>query len=270
MACPVTMGDSTALCTFLDAIFPRRCPVCDGGMAGAGPCERHRITGVPEVPRCCRCALPIAQSLPDGFRCAACARRPPAFQRALTLGDYGPGGCLRDWVLALKHGGRRELAVPLGRALAQVLRRELAGSDRRPLLVPVPLHPLRRLERGYDQALLLARTLSADLGRPLLRALRRRRWTAPQGAQGSSSRTANVAGVFGVRRRHRAALAGARVWVIDDVLTSGATASECARELRRAGVSHVGVLVVARAGALRAPSAEQRRKIPPSKGCAAE
>lgn len=200
--------------------------------------------------RCERCAAPIADDLPSGFRCSTCALSPPAYRWTLTLGDYNRHSPWRDWVLALKHGGRRDLAAPLGEALAAAWDRTFERGEREDVVVPVPLHPWRRLERGYDQALLLARAFSACLDVPLYKALSRRRWTAPQGAAGTGSRRANVAGVFRTRRAFRERLAGKRVWLVDDVLTSGATASECARSLRRTGSGQVGVLVVARAGAL--------------------
>ena len=148
----------------------------------------------------------------------------------------------------MKHGGRRDLAVPLGEALAEHLL--LCGGDwlRDALLVPIPLHPWRLFERGYDQAAALAHAVSGRAEIPLLHALRRRRWTEPQGSPGCSSRRANVCEVFDVRPRWRRSLAGRTVWLVDDVLTSGATASEGARRLRRAGVRRVGVLVVGRAG----------------------
>lgn len=241
---------------FFEAVFPERCPVCGAGVELPGPCELHRWDHEPVPARCARCARRLGQGLPDGFRCASCARRPPRFQSALVLGEYGPRGALRDWVLALKHGGRPELAQPLGAALARALaERPAAVGGPRTLLVPVPLHGLRRLERGYDQAWLLARAVSEARGPELCRALRRRRWTAPQGSPGTGSRSANVAGVFVLRRRARASIVGRELWLVDDVLTSGATASECARALRRGGAARVGVLAVARAAGTEEPGA---------------
>ncbi len=114
------------------------------------------------------------------------------------------------------------------------------------MLVPVPLHPLRRLERGYDQALLLSRAISKATDLPTRRALARSRYTDPQGEPGHRSRSANVQAAFRARRSARE-LRERPVWLVDDVLTSGATASECARILRRAGASRVGLLVIARA-----------------------
>jgi predicted amidophosphoribosyltransferase len=120
----------------------------------------------------------------------------------------------------------------------------------------VPLHPLRRLERGYDQALLLARVLGEALQLPVITPLVRLRATAPQGAEGGrATRRSNVAGAFGLARTAlagrllgRGLLAGRDVWLVDDVLTSGSTADACADVLRRGGARSVTVVVLARAG----------------------
>jgi len=168
----------------------------------------------------------------------------------VALGDYESGESLRDWVLAFKHGGRRDLAQILGAALGQALLGSSAPTTDCGivLLVPVPAHPLRRFERGYDQALLLAEAVAHSTDLPLCSALRRRRPTAVQGAVGAPSRRANVAGAFAPTEVAARALAGAEVWLVDDVFTSGSTVAECARVLRRAGAARVGVACLARAG----------------------
>jgi len=256
----------------IDALWPPLCPVCRRAPEGAARdvgtdlltlCPEHALPALPpaadartaageppeaSVRRCARCALRIASELPVGSLCAGCRRSPPAFRGALVLGDYHAEPGLRGWILALKHGGRRDLAEPLGERLAELARRSawdepgLAGS----LVLPVPLHPLRRFERGYDQAFLLARAAALAGDAEVVRALRRRRWTPPQGSPGARSRRANVHGAFRLRSRVGRRLAGRRVWLVDDVLTSGATASACAREVRRAGAERVSVLALAR------------------------
>jgi ComF family protein len=162
----------------------------------------------------------------------------------IAFGPYRRGSPLRDWILAFKHGGRPDLARPLAAVLAGALAVEEAGPD--PLLVPVPLHPLRRLERGYDQASLLAAGVAEVLRMERAAGLRRRRWTPPQGSAGARSRSANLADAFEVVLRHRSALARRRVFLVDDVVTSGATAGACATALRAAGASEVHVLALAR------------------------
>lgn len=222
----------------LDALYPPRCSLC-----GAANCAEHRLDEHDPHPRCGRCAACLPQVLPDGAVCSACRLKPPGFRGAVCLGDYGDPA-LRAWVLALKHGGRRDLADPLGRALGRRLLER--GVETGTPVVPVPLAWLRRHERGHDQALGLARGVAAVLESELLRALRRRRWTAPQGSPTAPSRRANVNGAFATRRSV-ARLRGREVLIIDDVATSGATLAECIRELRRAGVSQVRPAFVARA-----------------------
>lgn len=228
----------------LEALYPERCPLC----GTRAPCGRHALAAEERVPRCELCSRALPPMLPDQDRCAACRRRRPRYHRLLVLGDYrarAPGRpALREWVLALKHGGRRDLARPLGALLAARLR---AATAARVLLVPVPLHPLRRLARGYDQAALLARGAGEVLGAPVRRLLARTRWTPPQGAVGTASRSANVGGAFAPAPGARADLLGVPVWLVDDVVTSGATAEACVRILATLGARRVSVLALARA-----------------------
>jgi len=238
----------------LDALHPELCRLCGGPAEPGslvGTCARHALpdpTRAPAAPTCELCARRLPPMLPDGERCAACRRRRPRFRRLRVLGDYRADEGLREWVLALKHGGRRDLAVPLGRALAARLLREHAHA-RRALLVPVPLHPLRRLERGFDQAGELARAVAEALGAPVRSLLRRTRWTPVQGALGAVSRRANVTGAFEPLPGARAELTGIPVWLVDDVVTSGATVEACAAALGGLGARGVSVLAAARAGA---------------------
>ena len=237
----------------LDAVFPPLCRVCGAvALPGAfgGACARHALPTDEEraaVARCGRCASRLAEALPAGVLCAACRRRRPRFRRVVTLGDYGADAGLREWILALKHGRRRDLARPLGRALAAALAARAEAAPAETVLVPVPLHPLRRLERGYDQARLLAQHAAEALGATCAPLLRRIRWTPPQGALGARSRTANVRAAFARRRRDAGELRGRVVWLVDDVVTSGATAEACARVLAGAGARAVSVLCLARA-----------------------
>ena len=164
----------------------------------------------------------------------------------VALADWGLQPRIRPWVLAFKHGGRRDLARPLGWALGRCLTADDLADC---VWLSVPLHPLRRLERGYDQAALLANELQRRSGVPALGLLTRTRATAVQGGPGSVSRAANVRGAFAGRRSAARQLAGRGVWIVDDVVTSGSTASECARVLRRLGAARVGVACLARAGA---------------------
>jgi ComF family protein len=153
-------------------------------------------------------------------------------------------------LLAFKHGGRRELADFFAQALHERIGPSEPGCEP-PLLVPVPLHCWRHLARGYDQAYLLARALAAVRGWECARLLKRVRATRPQGSALALSRGANVRAAFELRhgwgRAPKVRLARRTVWLVDDVLTSGATADECARCLLKAGAARVEVVVVARA-----------------------
>lgn len=228
-----------------DALFPPRCAVCDARAGRSGfECDAHRLPlGDLAAARCGRCASRLPSFALDGEPCARCRAAPLRVRPTLVLSDYSDAA-LREWILTCKHRGRAELGEVLGRALGR------SARDRDPepgLLVPVPLHWLRRLERGHDQAAGIARGLARELRFPLLNALRRVRYTTPQGTPGAVSRRANVHGALCVRRASGARVRDARVWLVDDVLKSGATLSECARVLRAAGARSVGALIVARA-----------------------
>jgi len=227
----------------LDLVFPPLCPVCDG-MLGAG--RRDPLCGAcwegferiaPPWCRCCGAPLGI-----EGL-CGACRSRRPRFayaRAALLYGDLA-----REAIHAFKFGGRRGLANPLGDLLAGLGLSALPGAEP-DALVPVPLHPRRARERGYDQALLLARRLERAWGVPVVAdALLRAVPTQPQTDLDAAGRRRNVRDAFAVRRPEL--IAGRHVVLVDDVLTTGATVGECARSLYRAGAAAVGVLTVARA-----------------------
>jgi ComF family protein len=237
----------------LDALYPELCPLCRAPSlpdAPSGGCSAHAFELGGELPgrRCVRCAAEISVALPRGEPCARCRLAPPAYERLLALADYRADAALREWILRLKHGGRPELAHALGGWLGEHLARTLGPRRVQNVgLVPVPLHPLRRLERGYDQAELLARGAVLGSGATLFRCLRRRRWTPTQGALDAPTRARNVQGAFEVVSG-RYELGGRALWLVDDVLTSGATADACAAALLAEGAASVSVLCLARAG----------------------
>ncbi|MEM9378755.1 MAG: ComF family protein [Planctomycetota bacterium] len=167
--------------------------------------------------------------------------RPPSFRAVHAAMDYDAPGA-RDWVLALKHGARIDLARPLSDLVVAALPR--VGRDPDSVLVPVPLHPSRRIERGYDQAALLARHVARRSGGRAAPLLCRVRPTLPQGSPLGPDRRRNVRDAFRARAR---VPPGTRVLLVDDVVTSGATADACGRVLRRAGAESVEVVAVARA-----------------------
>jgi ComF family protein len=193
------------------------------------------------APFCLCCGLPFDAQGPSHL-CGGCLRRPPPY--ALARAPFLYGGALRDAIHRYKYDRQWTLARPLGRLLCDVL----PDLDPRSfdLVIPVPLHPRRLAERGFDQAVPLARAVArCHRIRLSPRALLRTRPTAPQALLDGGARRRNVHDAFLVARPRE--INGLRVLLVDDVLTTGATASACARALLRAGAASVGVLTLARA-----------------------
>ncbi|GAB6066739.1 ComF family protein [Methylothermus subterraneus] len=191
---------------------------------------------LPWLNRACRqCALPL--SGPD-LVCGACLAKPPAFDRAQALWRYQPP--VIGAIYALKFHKRLELA----RALGEILARRLRLDSPIDCLVPIPLHPARYRARGFNQALEIARPLSKRFKLPLRPQLcRRLRDTPPQRTLSAEARRQNLQGAF----EATADLSGRRIALIDDVLTTGATAHAVAYALKQAGAVWVEVWVLARA-----------------------
>ncbi len=213
----------------------RRDPLCGGCWA-----QIARL----QPPYCVVCGVPAASEASVGIPgasapCLACQGDLPPFDYARAAAPYQDP--LRSAVHAFKFHGKRALARPLADLVVEQCARSLpAAAD---ALVPVPLAPVRERERGFNQAALLAERVGQALARPVRpRWLGRTRPTRPQSELAADERRRNVRGAF----RAAPAVAGRHVLVIDDVLTTGATAAECARALRAAGARIVGVLTVAR------------------------
>ena len=230
-----------------DALFPASCEACEAPLPAGHPsclCSTCRSAMTPPPPPLCvACGVPLPPA--KDARCGGCLARPPRFTsaRAATLYLAIPGRAspLAASVQALKYGRRRIVAAALGDLLAE---RYPFTSDA--VLVPVPLHVSRLRARGFNQALLLARALGRSRGLPVLpAALVRTRATRGQPGLGADARRRNLTGAFAVvdptalRRRH--------VVLVDDVLTSGATADACAAALLAAGASRVDVYTAGRA-----------------------
>ncbi len=229
----------------LDLILPPRCPACSVILhPGELFCEVCESALEPIVVACPRCGVPAAHPAP----CASCLRSPPPFEAARALLIYG--GPLASALQRVKYSAASQGCHPLGRLLGGALRPEEVSCE---LLVPVPLHPRRLRERGYNQAALLARALLARAPAPRprleLRALARCRATASQAGLEREARLQNVRGAF---RADPARVAGRSVLLLDDVLTTGATAAACAEALLEAGARRVRVLALARAALARA------------------
>jgi len=227
----------------IDGVLPPRCLGC-----GEIVSEPDRLCGrcwagitFFAPPWCVLCGAPFAHPMDEDTLCADCARQRWTWDRARAVLRYDRNS--RHLVLGLKHGDRTHVAGAFGRWMHRAGTDVLAGAD---LLVPVPLHWTRLFQRRYNQAALLAQAIRAA-GGPQVAAdwVVRRRRTPSQGHLGAAARERNVRGAFAVRRSRD--LAGKRVVIVDDVMTTGATVEECARVLKRAGAAFVGVLTLARA-----------------------
>lgn len=228
--------------TRLTTLLPSDCALC--GQAAPGvlcmPCRLQffRHTGS----RCQCCALPCTV----GMRCGACLRNPPAFDATIVATDYQPP--IDQLVLALKFGA----ALPLARLFGDLLSdaQITAAPDRSDwpdLIAPVPLGPQRLIERGYNQALEIARPLARSLTLPLSpRLLVRVRETEAQAAMPARQRHKNIHAAFVVPIQAMASVDGRHVGVVDDVMTTGATLHEVAATLKRYGARRVTNLVFAR------------------------
>ena len=244
----------------LDLLFPPRCQVC-GRLHGEALCPEC-LAGIewialPYCERCGRAVDPRAHAAP---RCAECRRAGP-LDGARACGHHV--GVLQEAVLRLKYSGRTRLATPLGRMLACRLTQEASAPAPLPLpsvaaIIPVPLHPRRRAERGFDQAELLAQVCGEETRIPVWTGLLERdRDTEQQTKLQGRRRLENVRGAFSARPVPR--LAGEALLLVDDVYTTGATLRECARALRRAGAAAVYGLTVTRS----APDWLRSRDLPP-------
>ena len=206
-----------------------------------GPvCRRCWDAIVPITPPCCRtCGDPLPSwriiSLAEST-CARCRRKRPLISLARAVGPYE--GSLRAIVHAFKYGARLSVARPLAARLRDCGREVLAGAD---AIVPVPLHPSRQRQRGFNQAAEIAR----HLGAPVQHALRRTRRTPSQADLPASRRHANVRGAFVPAADTR--IKGMTLVLVDDVSTTGATLDACASALLAAGAHEVRALIVARA-----------------------
>jgi ComF family protein len=220
-----------------DLLFPPRCAACD--VPGESPfCALCAQTLVPLPAGCPVCGVPQDESLLPALkprRCPGCRSHPPRF--AFASAPYLHGGALADAIHRLKYEKREDL----GPALAVLF--EACLVPKSDLLVPVPLHPRRLRHRGYDQAALLASGAAKRFGLPVLPLLRRVRETGQQVGRDRSCRERSVRGAFAATGN----VLGTRICLIDDVLTTGATASAAADALLRAGAARVEVRTLARA-----------------------
>jgi ComF family protein len=226
-------------------IFPDECRVCEAPLEYASRipvCRKCLTAPVPLEAEhfCVACRTPFvnAHPLDESGRCGLCRLGLNRFDAAYSFGAYQD--TLRKLIHLFKYGRVRPLARPLGALMGA----SIPSGETFDAIVPMPLHWWRRWRRGFNQAELLAREVARRCGVDVVNAVRRARATAPQAGLSNTRRRENVAGAFEVRRPER--VKGLRVALVDDVMTTGATANACAAALKRAGARRVTLLVLAR------------------------
>ena len=224
----------------LSLVLPPVCVACDrieGIIAlNLGLCSEC-TSGLRPIPRtvCTGCSKPLAvDPLPAGYRCSACRRDPPPFERLYSGWAYEPP--LVEVIHALKFQRLSFLGADLGRALSHRYRCLIEDVD---LVVPVPLHWRRQLSRGFNQAEEIARPVANGLELPLVRALRRRSATRPQAALNRPSRERNLRRAFITTRAGLQRVKASRVLLVDDVVTTRNTLTAATQCLLKSGANSV-------------------------------
>jgi ComF family protein len=230
----------------LDLLLPPTCATCDATVDAPGLlcADCFVATDFVTDPCCARCGAPFAYAAQGGLsrQCRQCERAPPLYDRARGALRYDAQA--RRMVFPFKYGDRTELASALAPLMARAGAALLRDAT---LLVPVPLHRGRLRARRYNQAAMLARALGRLAGKPVAAdALVRLRATRPLHTLAGEARAREVTDAFAVRPSRAARVMGARVLLVDDLLTSGSTANACTLALRDAGATGVDVLVAAR------------------------
>jgi len=234
---------------FLEIIYPPRCHLCGSFLTGKEGAPLHfcddclkalvRITS----PFCPVCGVPFISRVEKDHLCGSCLKKRPYFD-ALAAPCLYDGGIM-EAIYQVKYGGKTFLAKSLGRLLIP-LARERFGDTSGLLIMPVPLHPKRLKERGFNQSLVLARSIAPSLGAILdFQSLKRIKYTQPQTGLKRDERRKNVKGAFALSGQKE--LKGRTVIIVDDVATTGNTLNECARVLKKAGCEKVLCLTLARA-----------------------
>ena len=225
--------------------YPPACVVCLGIVEGpqylCAACQSRapRIT----APFCAKCSEPFFGAITQTFSCANCEHRTLHFDAAVAA--YRSRGPVRKLVHDFKYGRQRHLRYPLAEWLGKTLDDPRLRGRRFDMIVPVPLHAARERERGFNQAMLLAELLASRIKVPLEPVLERIRYTTTQTAYDRAERMENLHDAFRLRKNRD--VRELRVLLIDDVLTTGSTLSECARVLKAAGAISVHAATAARA-----------------------
>jgi ComF family protein len=240
----------------IDIIYPPRCPICQNFVRNDDPDDKNTASPIcrdcfydlREIrsPLCPICGRPFVTGIETDHLCESCLRKRPYFDSVTA--PYLFEGALMTAIHRFKYDSKRFLSDYLGPLLARFAESRLDKSDDL-LTMPIPLHPKRLRERGFNQSLLLATHVARRLNTELdFLSLRRVRYTPPQTGLGKEERRKNVKSAFQVEDPK--IVKGRRILLIDDVATTGNTLNECARILKRSGSGKVVCLVLARAGSL--------------------
>jgi ComF family protein len=241
----IALHNSEFLQAAVSLLYPATCAICRthirAGEYLCDSCEAKLIRIEP--PFCQKCSEPFEGSINTKFACANCAHRTIHFDAAVAV--YRGRGIARDVIHEFKYNRQIHLRYLLARWVRAALDDERLRNYQFDVMVPVPLHSARQRERGFNQANLLANLLSEHTSIPCRPLLNRIRYTTTQTALDRSERMENLHNAF--RLRKNADVRGLRVLLIDDVLTTGSTLSECARVLKGAGAISVHAATAARA-----------------------
>src|SRR5216684_5008692 len=239
------LANLNSLGAIASLFYPPVCTICSANVASreylCQECDAKTPRIVP--PFCAKCSEPFEGAISGPFTCANCAHRKIYFDAAVSA--YRSRGIVRRVILDFKYGRQVHLRHLVARWLFAALDDDRLREQRFAVLIPVPLHPARERERGFNQATLLAELLRSNMSIQMNPMLERTRYTTTQTAFDRAERMENLHGAF--RLRKSADVRKLHVLLIDDVLTTGSTLSECARTLKQAGAQSVCATTAARA-----------------------
>ncbi|MGI8437190.1 MAG: ComF family protein [Chthoniobacterales bacterium] len=229
----------------ISLFYPPTCAICATSVGFEEYLCPECAAKAPRIkpPFCDKCSEPFPGDITETFECANCAHRVLHFESAVSA--FRSRGVVRNLLHQFKYGRQIHLRFPIADWLLETLHDPRLEGRRFDRVIPVPLHPARKRERGFNQAELIAELFCAHSGLTLQNTLERIRFTTTQTAFDRAERMENLRDAF--RLRKKADVRGLRVLLIDDVLTTGSTLSECARVLKAAGALSVHAATAARA-----------------------
>jgi competence protein ComFC len=240
----MALAKVSPLHAIVSLLYPPVCAACSADVGSrkylCDECETKLVRIKP--PFCSKCSEPFPGAITNPFDCANCAHRTLYFENAVSA--FRSGGIVRRVLLDFKYGRQIYLRHLVASWLFAALEDDRSRGREFDLIVPVPLHPARERERGFNQAALLAELLSVHMSIQACPVLERIRYTTTQTAFDRAERMGNLRGAF--RLRKNADVRQLRILLIDDILTTGSTLSECARVLRRGGARSVHAATAAR------------------------